>query len=161
MAKKKSILARAKNFERWLSFAIGGNRVYGQSAKGMLLQLDGDATGGDVKNDYVVGECKSYDPAAGTKWRKDNPLKPAKSFSIKVEWIDKIEQEAHEVGKHPFLAFNNKHSPLTGTYIIISLDLFLQLLYAVGWGTFENVYAAWAAWKTRFLDRIEEDDNGE
>lgn len=161
MAKRKSIADRAKNYERWIGFAIGGSRVYGQSAKHYIKDADGEDIGGDAKNDFVLGECKSYDPAAGTKWRKENPRLPAKSFRIEMKWVNQIRDEAAAVAKHPFLAFNNKFDPLIESHIVISLDFFLRLLYAVGWGKFSNVYEAWSAWKIRSATRAEEEDNGD
>ena len=50
-----------------------------------------------AKSDVV---CKHFRVEAKTK------VKPAKSVSVKKEWMDKIEQEAFETGKIPALAFS-------------------------------------------------------
>jgi len=52
-------------------------------------------------------------------------VKPSKSFSIKKEWLDKVEKEAFETGKTGLLAFSFGDGK---DYISMSVDDFLQLI---------------------------------
>ena len=64
--------------------------------KGKIVANSGAASfvGGDVQNDNILVECKTC-------------IQEKKSFSIKREWLDKIEEEAFAMNKpYSALAFN-------------------------------------------------------
>lgn len=51
--------------------------------------------------------------------------KPSKSFSIKREWLDKIEEEAFLAGKLPALAFSFGDNV---DYFVVNSDVFKELV---------------------------------
>jgi hypothetical protein len=149
MAKQASKV-RWQGFERFIAFIIGGMRVYGQSTKFHAKKAgQGTIAVGDAQSECLLGECKAYDPAAKTQWRKDNPYIPSTSFRVDVEWLTQAKEEAQSIDKLPFLAFSRKFSQLIDTHIVLDLDTFIHLIYKAGYGKFENIEDAMKAWKEK------------
>ena len=95
--------------ERRVAKAVGGKTVANSGAS-----LFGK---GDIRTDNVLIECKTV-------------TKPAKSFSIKKEWLDKNEEEAFAMGKfYSALAFN--FGPDEPNYYVVNEKMFQMLLNVV------------------------------
>lgn len=68
---------------------------------------------GDVEGEDILIECKTK-------------IKPAKSHSIKKEWLDKIKEQAFQMGKYRYgLAFDFGDGE---DYIVIPIEYFRDLL---------------------------------
>ena len=93
MATSKSCWSR---FETDIKNMIGGMKQYAQSVKHFVrsekLAL------GDVKNKYILAECKLRDYAT-KKFRKEHPAKPYKSFNIEFAWWKQSVQECADINK--------------------------------------------------------------
>ena len=83
-----------KRFEYDIRDLIGGCLQYAQSVK-FFVRKEKLALG-DVKNKYVLAECKVRDYAT-KKFRKEHPAKPYKSFNIEFAWWEQLVQECSDV----------------------------------------------------------------
>jgi hypothetical protein len=86
-----------QRFETDIKNMIGGIKQYAQSVKHFVrsekLAL------GDVKNKYILAECKLRDYAT-KKFRKEYPAKPYKSFNIEYIWWQQLVQECADINKN-------------------------------------------------------------
>lgn len=92
--------------EKKVAKAIGGKTVANSGAANFV--------GGDVKSDNFLVECKTT-------------IEPKKSFSIKQEWLDKIEQEAVGMHKQGFALCFEFNADENKRYYIISEKMFKRL----------------------------------
>jgi hypothetical protein len=148
---------RWRGIEFFIGYIIGGTRVYSQSDKGFAKKFGSQVIAmGDCRSKFMLGEAKAYDPASKTKWRKDNPYKPAKTFSIDTKWLDQIREEAESQGLIPFLAYNRKFSTKDDTHIILDLDIFIMLAHKAGYlPEYETLEQAKEAFKNRNIKNEE------
>ena len=96
----------SKKQENELAKFLGSHVVAGSGC--------GEFNCGDIENDDWLIECKTV-------------TKPQTSFSVKKQWLDKIDEQAYEVGKSMnALAF--RFDPDGVDYMVISRDTFKLLM---------------------------------
>ena len=92
--------------ESKVSKLLGGNKVPGSGSPHFC--------GGDVKTNTFLIECKTS-------------IQPKKSFSIKKEWLDKLEQERMDL-QMPYSALAFQFEPSGTNYFVVKDSLFKDMM---------------------------------
>ena len=122
-----------QGFERYIAKLIGGNRSYGQSAKGRV-SFEVSALG-DVRNAKMLIECKLRDYAP-PKFRQKYPRKPYNKFRILNKWYTGVREEATKleqadcVKRRPGVAIKAKYG--TDQHIILMYPISEQCKWKNG-----------------------------